>query len=472
MTALALFCLLAGLSGFTVLRGLRHKEGVFQFPVLFAGAFAFSIVPQLVNHVFYPGRLPEKVYRDHGVEYGILMCILCLLCGIAGYSKRPINAPRRPRWVPNVRADKLFWAGLILCGIGFCGAAKLTGLAGGWQARFTEGGHYAMAWSGAPVLWTYVAKLLPFGLVLCLNSALIRGNVLKWSFVVLVMLYPLATIVFLGRRSTLAGFVAILAVSLWFRHRWAPPRLLSIGAMVLAGVLVVLLPQYRTYANRTGDVRAAIAQVDATDTIEAYLHGERQEGADNLIIGIPAQLAYPSYGFGSGLWNGAVAYLVPGQIVGYDLKEALVLPLGATPDLFSRYCGVSPEFDSFSTGPYSVFAEFSFLGCLVYYLVGRSYRLLWHLASERRHLGVQVLYVSLAIFAPMSVINSITAVFPQFLLAIAILGSTLWIVGERHDASSAFHRVSPRDELQKELINDVRLCHRDSLNDSRSGSRG
>jgi len=433
MMAKFLFCLLLGLSVMFMLNSLRRREGVLQFPALFAGAFVFSIVPQLVNHVFYPGHLPLRVYQDLGVESGLLMCILCLVAGIAGYRGEPMAAGRLERTVPEIDVERLFWAGVVLCLVGIWGAAKLAALAGGWKEQFLEGGHYALEWSGAPVIWVYVAKLLPLGLILCLNSTLVRGCSWKWALTLLMMLYPLAVIVFLGRREMTFDLTLILLTSLWFHRRWAPPQWLSLSVMALGGMFIVLVPYYRSYVNETGNIKGAIAQVDVRAAIEAYATGERAEGMDNLIIGIPARQAYPSFFWGTGFWNKIVAYWVPGQIVGYGLKQRLMVEVGnEDDDVFSRYCGLTCQYGSYPTGPYSAFCEFWFPGCLLYFVMGRFYRGLWHLAENRQHLGAQLICVSCALLIPMAVVRSIQAAFATCLLPVGVLVSVLWLTRDRY----------------------------------------
>jgi hypothetical protein len=443
MIAKALFFLLLALSVAFLLSSLRRREGIFEFPTLFAGAFLFSIVPQLVNHVFYPGRLPVRVYQDHGVEYGLIMCILCLVAGIAGYQIRPKRPARRERPAWRIDVDKLFWAGVVLYLLGAFGALRLAALAGGVKAQFTEGGHYGLEWSGAPVIWAYVAKLLPFGLLLCLNSALSRGSVGKWTQVLLMFLYPVAVIVFLGRRAMVFRLVLIVLISVWFQRRWAPPRWLAPCGMALGGMVIILMPHYRTSANQTGDIKGAAGKVDVRSAIEAYATGDQVEGMDNLIIGIPARLAYPSFSWGSGFWNGMVAYWVPGQIVGRGLKQSLMIRVG-TPDgeLFSKYGGLVVEYGSFSPGPYSAFREFAFLGCLLFFIMGRFYRWLWHLADERRNLGAQIFYASCALAIPMAVVAGVLLAFDLLLLSVGAVLPVLWLVRDRRRALAGRPPVS------------------------------
>lgn len=427
-----LFFTLCALSAFFLIRGLWRKDGIYQFPVIFSAAFAFSTVPQLVNYVFYPPRLPPQVYADHGVDYGILMCILCLVAGVAGYYAPLRQAPvGLRRLLPDVHAERMFWAGVALGLIGLYGSMRVDALAGGFRARFTEGGHYDLEWTGAPVLWIYVGKCLWFALPLCLLGVLRRGTILKWMISAALLLYPVMSIIFLGRRSATFGLAVILLLSLWFQKRWAPPRVVAIAGMAVGGMLIILLPHYRMEANKTGDIKMAIEQVNVDEAVNLYLQGGRSEGMENLILGIPARMYTGSFTYGAGFWNAVVEDLVPAQIVGRETKNALVLQIGQTDAVaFGEYCGLLPEYGAFQTGPYSVYTEFWFFGCLLYAVVGLGYRHLWFLASEQELLSAQVLYVVVALLPAMSVVNSLTGALPLALLAASVVLAAMWAVGK------------------------------------------
>ncbi len=416
------FYLLAGLSFVSLLFALRRKEGIVQFPALFAGAFAFSIVPQMVGHVFFPGSLPDRVYEDNGVGLALLLCVLCLLGGMVGYGGSRNHVPRMAALIPRISLERLFVVGVILHVVGLYGAIRLDSLAGGFRTRFTHGGHYELAWTGLPVIYAYIAKLAPLGLALALNGTLARGTVLRWCVIASMTLYPMANIILLGRRSTTVELVLVFLVSLWFQKRWAPPRVVSIAACMAGGLLIIMMPAYRTQANQTGDVRAAIVEADFQKRLEQYWKAEKGEGMENLIIGVPARMHAGSYGFGFSFWNALVDHFVPGQLVGRSTKDALfVRIMDSDAAIFWEYCGRSVDYGSFRTGPYSAYTEFWFFGCLLYVFIARVFCVLWRLANELRMPGAQALYVATLLNAPMAVVNSLTAAFASFMLSAIIV---------------------------------------------------
>ena len=432
MITQVLFITLCVLSFVLVLHGLRRKEGCYEFQVLFAGAFAFSIIPQLVNHVYSEGRLPQQVYEDRGVEWGIVMCILCLLAGCWGSIRPLCGAGSLRAFIPATHPEKYWWAGVALCVIGTYGMVAVDQMAGGFRARFMQGGHYALETSGRVTIYMYLGKLSALGLVLCIISAIHQGTFLKWAFTALMLVYPIASVIFLGRRTAVVSLALVLGLSLWFYKRWAPPRLVSIAGLATCGLLVIFLPHYRDVANQTGNIREAVKQIQVEDVLEGYRTGERGEGMDNLIVGVAARMKDHSFSLGSVFWNGLVDFFVPAQIVGADFKQSLFLKIGKEDsDLFSEYCGYMMEFDSYLTGPYSVYREFWFFGCLLYYLMARFYKRLWRLANETQGSSAQILYMATLLFVPFSVVNSAQDCFARFTLAFGVLWVVLRLIGSK-----------------------------------------
>ena len=393
------------LAGF--IEALRSKEGIFQFPFLFAASFLFSLIPQTVSFVFFSERLPPAVAEDYGVELALLMCILCFLAGWLGYRRPLVQSSTVRKPLPVLSHEKMFYAGVALYAIAFYGMWSLAQLAGGFKTQFMGGGHYALTWSGAPVIYAYLIKLMYPALMLCVLSAMHRGSLYKWSIIALFLLYPLATTVFLGRRSGTFYLAVTVAMCLWFQKRVAVPRLLAVAGCLLVGALIILMPEYRGNVNKTGNVRESVESVEVREAINNYLRGERGEGFENFVLGAGARLHSGSFSFGLGFWNALIEDLVPAQLVGADLKK-LIMPTGAASDaeLFPERYGTSPERGSVDTGPYSVYSQFFLFGCVFYYFMARAYRRLWWHAEEKGNLQAQIWYTATVILIPVSVINS------------------------------------------------------------------
>ncbi len=427
--AKGLFFLLVLISTSGIAWGLTRKDRVWQFPTLFSGAFLFSFVPQMANHVFYAGRLPTIVYEDYGVELGLLMSLLCLVAGLAGYRTRPALRQDRRRPVDMIHLDRLFRVGCVLAAIGLFSATRLASQAGGFRAQFMEGGHYELSWTGVTVMYTYLNRFILVGGIMCVFSALRAPRLHRWIVAALIFIYPVVVVIFMGRRGLASTIIIGLGTILWFAKQWAPPRWAVVIGMAVAGMGVILMPLYRTHANRTGNIKEALQGVDVKQGIEHYGRGEQAEGMDNLVIGIPARLHSQEFDYqlGVGFWNSMMEGLVPAFLVSRDIKQGLKIQQGRSDnEIFGEYCGTEPLRGSFRTGPYTAFVQFGFIGALLFFLIGRFYRKLWDAARSEKSDKAIIMYSLFSIYSTTIVINSLTAIWPDFLFNWAVISIALY----------------------------------------------
>ncbi len=424
MISYVLFYSLLVLSAFALLHALRKRDGALQFQALFAAAFLFSVVPQLVNHVFYPGRLPRVVYDNYGVEWAIVICILCLLAGWMGYSlpiRRTGFVPKLLDKMPSVPTNTFFWIGTACYGIGFIGAYKLATLAGGFEQQFMGGGHYALEWSGAPVVYIYIMKLLYPGLILAFLSVLRKGSLLKWLIVIGMFVYPVFIIIFLGRRSVTFSIGLYVFLCLWFEKKWTLPRSAFIGLFALAGLIVIAAPYWRSQANMTGDVLGAIQTVNIKTATDNYFVGEKGEGMNNLVIGSAARFSQFEFNYGAVFWNALIDIFVPAQFTSREFKDSLFVKVKDDGAIFNEFCGVDVVYGSYMTGPYSVFSEFSLVGAVFFMFFARFFKMLWHYTSSNNHLLPRMLYSVFAFNIAFSVVSSAPVIVSRMVLEILII---------------------------------------------------
>ena len=55
------------------------------------------------------------------------------------------------------------------------------------------------------------------------------GSLLRWTLTLLMFLYPLTVILFLGRRTMLVATVLVLGASLYLQKGWLPPRVAAVS---------------------------------------------------------------------------------------------------------------------------------------------------------------------------------------------------------------------------------------------------
>ena len=109
------------------------------------------------------------------------------------------------------------------------------------------------------------------------------------------------------------------------------------------------------------------------------------------------------YGFGTGFWDAAIFQYVPGQIVGYGVKEALQFkfsvfsPLWARSGLTNLY-GYDVPLGSTFTGIGDSFVEFGYLGCILFAMIGYLFKTLWVSSNSGKSVPAMLLHMSL--FSP------------------------------------------------------------------------
>ena len=425
MTVLLLVIfLIISLTG--IVWGLASKDRYYQFPTLFCATWFLFFGPQAIGAVVNRNKYPESLHADYGLELALFFCILCTVMGLSGYA----HGGRTERKLFQYRSyscDRLFLGGIVLCAIGLWGAYKLAQLSGGLTAQFTQGGHYGLEWRGAPVKYSFFSQLVYPGFLLVFLTTLHRSSILRWTMTGLCLLYPLAVVVFLGRRSMAAILAISILLSVFFVKRWVPPRLVRVLLLALAFVGTILAPAYRSKSQYGLNIEE-LKQIDARGIISDAFSGKSYGEFDMIVYGCAAVNRGLAFSYGLDFYNANITVLVPRQLVGEEFKRSLfILPREDVGTLVERYYNWSIPYGTNPTGPFGAFASFWFFGCLLYFLLGYIYRNLWKSAYSEANIGAQLWYVMTAIFVPMSVFGSISLIVPTLFQILMSFGLVLYL---------------------------------------------
>ncbi|MDD2569453.1 MAG: hypothetical protein PHQ49_07405 [Clostridia bacterium] len=311
----------------------------------------------------------------------------------------------------------MFWAGCFFYIIGFIGAFKLAQLMGGFHAQFTEGGHYNIEWTGAPVKYNFFASYKDPGLVLCLLALLYKPTKTRILIVAVQLIYPLAITLFLGRRTHTATLGAMVLLSFYYRYGWAPSKKVFLLGLTFMALFVILAPAFRSQVNQ-GNF-GHIKDVDKNQVINSYLKDDRYKEIDTAVMICSAFNQSETYNWGIDFYNGSVSRWIPRQVVGEAFKQSLMIKTKANMHdiLWSQYQWEIP-FGSFTTGIAHSFAFWSFFGCLFFYVISRfSFYIFSQSISS---LFNQVVYFFVVIQIPMFIIESINKL-PSVIVNIVIV---------------------------------------------------
>lgn len=427
MITILLIVLLATLAGM-IAWGMFRPQHVIQFPLLAAVAFAGYILPQMFA-IINDYRIPESaLYRTY------LIAILCLIATHLGYTRN-----RRPaRLFGNWQLDetRLLWGATALVVSGSYFFYQVSRLSA--EVSLEMGG----AWRGPITIYVFLSTLTTYGFLIAVILYLRRPNIHALMLIGIGILMYLDRIVLQGRRSATVQFFLIVVMSLWFNKRILPPRLL-VAVMAFLGILLF---------NSIGDYRATMLERDRTTYTGAgfsevlainyweNLKSRFSSGAYDVINAVYYMEAVSrdlSFSYGTGFWDGLINKYVPGQIVGYDVKQSLMFRIG-----FQGYGSLQHIQKKGTTLPgfAVVYGAFGYFGPIQFFLIGLILSRLFK-AAENHNFIAQILVILATFPALLAFSFSPNRFFLEFVSYFIFIGPVLlWAKKKRtRNKSVPFH---------------------------------
>lgn len=395
--------------------GIAYPERYYTYPTLAGFTWLFYIFPMAVGAVINPDKYPKGVLDDYGIEIALIMCILCVISGWRGYNAG-IKKFCSNSYSLNLYTDEsykrivIIAVGLYL--ISFYGAYKLAELAGGFSAQFTSGRHYVLEWRGAPVMYSFLINYMGPSFFMMLLCTLRCNKKIYWILTAIFSLYPLTTIVFLGRRSKLAAFCVLCVLAVFFVYRKAPPRWMLLYGALFMGLVIIVGDAYRTISQYglSHENIQKIKQIDITSEVKSTLFGKGYSEFDVIVVEGARATQQFDYGFGTSLWNSFIHAVIPRQLFGQHFKESLLVKRPFMGQSSLSLYGWEIPYGSNPTGPGSALVEFGFLGCLFYWVIGYAFAWLWVRAYYNSDLRFQIWYGVFVMLIPQTISGTINLV--------------------------------------------------------------
>lgn len=415
--------------------GLMKRERMIQFPFLAAAVFMGWMLPQLV------GLTSHSYLPKGGLEKTIFMAILCVGAAWIGYTF-------------NQRPARLFWwqfdrrrllrgsAALSLLGAFFFYqvgllAANVTAETGG-------------QWTGIITIYVFMARLLSIGMVIALILYLNKPSWPTLFILLFDLMFYLDRIVIKGRRSDMVELGLMLFMALWFYRRWLPPRWTIVTVLIVGALVINSIGDYRSTMlgeDRTtwsGAGISKILEIDYTGNLMNIASGDVMGGElTNAVMNIEAADRQFSFDFGLSLWNNLVHSYIPGQWVGKDVKQALMIDFGNP--AYSEF-GHIPHTGTTSTGVSDAFLSFWYLGAIKFYLIGLIMSR-WYKAAVQGNIVAQMILMLTVNASLLAITHSTHAFFTVFVqLAAFLLPVLVWARVKRHQntASNTMPLSDPR----------------------------
>jgi len=367
--------------------GLVHRERGYQYPFFMGSMFVSFILPQ----AFVLYKNPSLISQE-GLQRLFLMSSLCAVMCWAGYQFVP-----NQKWINNLNVrlnrTRLVQGGIVLLFIGMVSKYSL-----GLVEHTINQDNYGLTGT-ATILWFF-------------------GRLLYVSLAIFLMEF-IRDIIFSGRRQPAMAFFLIIGMSFWFIKKSIPPRWFFAAAVA---AIIFLIPLFG--ANR-GIVNDTITQnwEDVNTSTEKAIEiiGERNSlELKNAAILMDATSKSGKYGYGTGYWDATIFQFFPGQIFGFELKNALQLKLGLSEWNFLN--GYRRVPGSTNTGIGDAFAEFDYFGCLIFAIIGYFYKHLWIAANYYKSLFSRILYIGLGSTAMVTITHGTQRFIQELLFQLIFVG--------------------------------------------------
>ncbi|MEO1392663.1 MAG: hypothetical protein AAFV90_07110 [Cyanobacteria bacterium J06634_5] len=389
-------------------RGILGGRKVYDFPTLMTFVFISFVLPQAVSLVDNPG-----IVSDSSVEKVMLMTCICLLASWIGFNIKPSSKILK-KFSYLIDDKKLFRSGIFLSAIGLLSVVLLQKI----DIQIAENSN----WTGPATIIYFFGNLRHIGFSILLNLLLRKGNARNLIGALFSLIPVLYMVVVAGRRASAFMLLITIGLNLFYTKKIIPPKLLTISSVVSAALLIPLLGAMR------GDFWSLLfsGQVDKIDFfagINRIVDSGDVLELRNAAMLIEATDVNHSFGLGAGFWNSIVFQYVPGQLLGYEFKQSLQFKDAAEANIINLY-GTSFSSGSTVTGMGDSYAEFGFLGCLVFVLIAYGMRHLWLSSLDYFNVYSQTLYIVLVSSALLSVTHGVGTFFQH---AIAQM-LCVWIV--------------------------------------------
>lgn len=385
-------------------------ERIYQYPFFMISVFLSYILPQafgLINTYDNYRSVVTPAIIAKTLLYTFMCAGMCWL----GYQGQPNR-----KWLArlNVPIDegKLFIAGIILGVIGnFC-----SFLLSRIEIQLAAN----RSWTGPATILIFFSGVLYIALPIFLIITLIRPHWLNITVTVITAWPILQRIIFIGRRQATVALLMIVVVSFFFVRRYIPPRWLFVGGVFSAAFIIPVLGELRggfwtALFNGDWELLSLTAQSSLNRITEV---GDILELRNAALI-IDSTDVMNQYGYGTGLWDGIIFGFVPGQIVGFGLKESLQFKIGTLYDLENIY-GYRIHVGTTITAMGDSFSDFGYFGCLLLALMAFLFKNLWF-ASCRGNIIAAILYAAIIDSAMLSVSHGVVKFLNEFIFKAGVV---------------------------------------------------
>ena len=357
--------------------GITKPERVYQYPFLMGAIFVSFILPQAFALMNNPG-----VVSKLALERVLLISCLCASMCWVGYKCKINTKLLRQLYIP-LNEKKLFRAGIFLTITGHIFRLLLLNT----NVQVAENSN----WTGPATIFVFFGQVIEIAFVILMLAALKKPKMVNITAAI-VAGYPIfESAFFIGRRQKTFTFLVIIGITLLYVRRLVPPKIIVIISIIISALVIPLIGQLReefwllifSGQLQNLDIQSGFNKVIEGDILELR----------NAAVLIDAATQNNQYGYGTGFWDRIIFQYVPGQIVGFDLKNALQFKWTSF-DLNGLF-GYTIPTGSTLTGIGDSFLEFGYFGCLIFAFIGYFFKHLWISSVIQKSIFSQILYAAM-----------------------------------------------------------------------------
>lgn len=398
--------------------GALEKGRVYEFPFLIGVMVLTYLVPRLYAASQAADTMPTGAY-----ERVAIMSILCISAVYVGY-KLPSQPTSYLQWTYDKK--RLFWAALLLTGIGVVAHVVLSQLPPSvWEGQP----------SGIVVAVLFFTRITYYGLAISV-FAYLKTREKRFLFLTLVCLYFILPALTVGlRRVQIAKTAFVIGLALWFCWEKIPSRAFAIPVLLLAFFVgtSAIGPLRSVSTDEDGITLREVKSIKWEASIEKKLFSDR-----NSVKVAAHQMAavekYDRYDFGIFHWNRMVHKYVPNQVFGDSFVNAVFLKVNdentvvqATDfneQTYHQY-GYRKPLGTTTTGMRDSYGSFAYFGFIKFMFVAAIMKVLY-VSARRGSLTHQILYALLLAYALHIMSHNTNWFFAEFPHIAMFLLPALW----------------------------------------------
>lgn len=391
--------------------GFIRIERIYQYPFFMGSLFVSVILPQAFTLVEHPGQASQTA-----LERVLLMSCLCAAACWVGYQGKP-----NLEWLVKLKVDvdenKLFQAGIFLMLIGYYFNFRLANIT-------IQRAEYNDNWTGPATIYLFFSQVIYIAFSIFILEALKRPSIKNIIFTLLAGWIPLQAVLY-GRRQATLTFIIIIGLAFLLIRRYIPPKWFIIVSLFLMTVLIPTLGLLRgrfweyLFSGQWQDILSALTRV-ADDQQQGDILELR-----NAAFFMDTAVKLNLYGLGAGWWDSIIFQYVPGQIVGFGFKQSLQFNLITDKTLLDLY-GYSVHIGTTITGVGDSFKEFGYLGCLIFALIGYSFKYLWLSAYYQKSYFSYLLYMGLVSPAMVSLTHGVGRFWQETIFQVGVISLVIY----------------------------------------------